>query len=119
MIQKHVVIGFFDDETEARQAVQQLLAEGSDPDHIKLATQTDPDPVDGDQPAAPDPSSGRFLTSLFGSDDADLLNPEAVQRGTILITVQTQSPPEAEQVAGLLGTAGATDVTVDGATAEL
>lgn len=141
MMRRQTVLGFFDNAAEAQQAVQLLLAKGFTQKTVELSTPAGLNVATGNGPAAPtgaDNSSGRFSSSLFGSRDEDqsrsprwarpgepgprhtgagpnVARPEmeVPRRSGTLITVQTQSVAEAQQVTDLLNTAGAADVVMD------
>lgn len=116
MAQPQTVLGFFENTAEAQQAVHRLLAGGFTQANVVLSTQSHLNTTTGDKPAAPadaDSSSGRFLSSLFGSSDEVSAGLDVARRSGTLVTVQTRSAAETKSVAELLTTAGADSVTVD------
>jgi len=111
------VIGLFDNETEAREAVEQLVTKGFSNTDIDLSTQnvtrTEADSTyrsDKDDDDNFGDSISNFFGSLFGSNDEADRYSEVARRLKALVTVHTQSPQEAERAADILDDAGAVDV---------
>lgn len=93
--------GFFDNLSEAQQAVQQLLGGGFAHETIRLTTPPDlpqPDSTTAD-------STGRFFFSLFGRPDRT--GAEATHQTKAFVTVYAQSVAEAARATDLLIRAGA------------
>ncbi|WP_128545242.1 YsnF/AvaK domain-containing protein [Larkinella soli] len=112
------VIGLFDNEAEARQAVQQLVSNGFTHDDIDISTEnsTTSGTVserrtdrDDDNDSFGD-SIGNFFSSLFGSNDEADRYSEVARRLRSLVTVYTDSAEEAERAADILDDAGAVNV---------
>lgn len=112
------VIGMFDNETEARQAVEQLVSKGFTQTDIDLSTQnitgTQPETstyrTQEDEEEGLGDSISNFFGSLFGSNDEADRYSEVARRLKALVTVHTQSADEAERAADILDDAGAVDV---------
>jgi uncharacterized protein (TIGR02271 family) len=109
------VVGLFDNETEAKQAVEQLVNSGFAHDSIDVSAQTDrtadrrTDSDDDDKDSFTD-SVGSFFGSLFGSNDEADRYSEVARRLNSIVTVHTQTASEAERAADILDDAGAVDV---------
>ncbi|MGA0557668.1 YsnF/AvaK domain-containing protein [Larkinella sp. VNQ87] len=109
------VIGMFDNETEARQAVEQLVSRGFTHDDIDLSVQNTTETErayrsDDDDNDSFSDSIGNFFGSLFGSNDEADRYSQVARRLRSLVTVHTQSVEEAERAADILDDAGAVDV---------
>ena len=102
------VIGIFENQNQAQNAVQQLVSSGISQSNIDIAnssasgsTTTDYNDNDG---------IGGFFSSLFGMDDDDSKKYSHVARRGTTVTVHAQSRDEAERAADLLDQYGAVDV---------
>ena len=131
------VIGFFDNNSEAQRAVEQLQGRGISRDRIDVSrgggsTGTAPGGSGAVSHDRPDPNTVRttdegrtvdregrntnritdFFNSLFGggdNDDADRYS-HVGQRANTIVTVHAQTKDEAERAADILDDAGAVDV---------
>lgn len=100
--------GFFDNLSEAQQAVQQLLSGGFAHETIRLTTPP-PNPTTDAEQANSSPtmadSTGRFFFSLFGN--LDETGTEATHQTKASVTVYAPSVAEAARATDLLTRAGA------------
>lgn len=117
------VVGFFDNSTQAQQAMQVLFSNGFNREDVDITNNTTSgtstsgsglDSTSGiDLDRGSDQSStgvGRFFKSLFGdSDEADRYATVGQRSGSI-ITVHAQSSEQAERAADLLDENGAINV---------
>lgn len=106
------VIGIFDNESEAQNAIQHLVSNGFTRSNIDLSsgsanasTSTSASSSKHD-----DDSIGGFFRSLFGSDNDDADRYTTVGRRSCIVTVHAQSSSEAERAADILDDFGAVDV---------
>jgi hypothetical protein len=112
-----VIVGVFDDATDARIAAQRLAECGVDPDAIRI------EGGEGSTIEAPQRTGGGSLRSFFaglfgGDDDRDDRDPddfpgdyaEAVRRGASVVLVDTRDDAETERVVQLLDDCGAIDI---------
>ena len=112
------VIGLFDSETEAREAVEQLVNKGFTHADVDLSmqdtTHTDAESTtyrsNKDDNDGFGDSVGNFFGSLFGSSDEADRYSEVARRLKALVTVHAHSAEEAERAADILDDAGAVDV---------
>lgn len=108
------VIGIFDSMDEARQAREQLVAEGVPADAVRLGPDEGEDALaTRSSGAAEEGGFFAWLRSLFTDDDerryADSTS-EAVRRGSCVLAVEAASETEAEQVENIMQAHGAVDV---------
>jgi len=109
------VIGFFDDAADAQRAVEKLVSNGFDRDHIDISSGNRSGAVStsGDTSESHEHESGisRFFKNLFGdnNDDADRYSRVGMHSNSI-VTVHAQSSDEAERAADLLDDYGAINV---------
>ncbi|MBD0284709.1 MAG: YsnF/AvaK domain-containing protein [Flavisolibacter sp.] len=112
------VVGFFDNASEAQQAVERLQSSGISQDRIDVSSGnagTDNVSYDTDRDDDRDRSheSGitRFFRNLFGDDDNEAERYSRVaSRSNSIVTVHAQSREEAERAADILDDCGAVDV---------
>lgn len=105
MAQPQTVTGSFDDMAEAQQSVQLLLSNGFPADHVDFSTKSTADRDKKTDLTVEERSTGRFLTSIFGSTDNDGsvvsggggADESDARNGTILVTVQVQSALDVER----------------------
>ncbi|HEX2535845.1 MAG TPA: YsnF/AvaK domain-containing protein [Chitinophagaceae bacterium] len=106
------VVGFFDDASDARKAVEQLVSNGFDRDQIDISEQSGN--VSGTHDADHDRGSEngvtRFFKSLFGDDNDDADRYATVGSRSTIVSVLAQSGEEAERAADLLDDNGAINV---------
>ena len=116
---QQTVIGFFDNATEAQQAVQQLQSNGFSRDSIDISSQnasnasTSGTSTSGTYNSTNDDndSIGGFFRSLFGDDDDEARTYSTVARNSgCMVTVHAQSSEEASRAADILDDNGAVDV---------
>ena len=126
------VIGFFDNASEAQQAVEQLVSNGFSRASIDIAASSGSMTSSGSSSLGTTDTStssygtsntssynddndgfgdkvGRFFSNLFDSDD-DRSRYSSVASRSTTVTVHTQSVAEAERAADLLDRYGAVDV---------
>lgn len=109
------VVGFFDDASEAREAVDRLLQKGFTRDNVDMTQNSGTQNTSyvEDRSRDNDSESGitRFFKSLFGGDDdeADRYS-RVAQNSTSIVTVHAQSKEEAERAADVLDECGAINV---------
>ena len=114
------VIGVFDNASQARQAVENLVDAGMMRQNIDLSLQSDltadygntysttnSTHMDDDKDTGS--SIGNFFSSLFGNDDDADRYTKATETGS-LVTVHAQTEDQAEKAADILDEAGAVDV---------
>ncbi|MFD2163376.1 DUF2382 domain-containing protein [Paradesertivirga mongoliensis] len=106
------VIGIFDNENEAQQAVQNLVNQGFNREDVDIAsrgssqTETRSDHEDDSFGS----SISNFFSSLFGSDDDRTSRYSEVAKRGSTITVHARSEAEAERAADILDQYGAVDI---------
>jgi len=108
---RQTVVGIFDSESEAQNAVLKLESDGFMRENIDLSGRMS---GDSNRENARDEDFGdkigNFFNSLFGSDNNDARNySEVARRGTV-VTVHTDSEDEAERAVDILDLYGAVDV---------
>lgn len=107
------VIGIFDNENEAQQAVQNLVNRGFNREDVDLASrssaQTSTDRTD-DEDDGFGSSISNFFSSLFGSDDERTNSYSEVAKRGCTVTVHARSEAEAERAADVLDEYGAVDI---------
>jgi len=118
----HTVVGFFDDATEAQEAVVKLTKYGIDRERVDVSNSssgnssyTSNDNRTGDYRSTDDREheSGitRFFRNLFGDNDNDADKYSRVaSRAQSIVTVHANSRDEAEQAADILDDCGAVNV---------
>lgn len=115
------VLGVFDNASEARQAVENLVNAGFTRHNIDLSLRSDSAATYGDTTSTQyatrtdadnDSGSGigNFFSSLFGSDDDDANRYARATESGSLVTVHAQTEDEAEKAADVLDEAGAINV---------
>ena len=128
---KQTVVGLFSKQSEAQEAVQQLISKGFSNSNIDLSagstgssttsTDTGYDTSTGSKDFNLDTDqqheSGvtKFFKNLFGSDDSTDVNrySTAASRGDSIVTVHADSADEAERAADILDSYGAVNVDED------
>lgn len=107
------VIGFFDNEEEARRSVSRLQEAGISRDSVDIRNNAGTDNVSYDSDRSDDGENGitRFFKSLFGDDDdrADRYS-RVGNNSRCIVTVHARSEDEAERAADILDDCGAIDV---------
>lgn len=106
------VIGIFDNENEAQQAVQNLINQGFNREDVDVASRgssqtTNTSDDDNDSFGS---SISNFFSSLFGSDDDRTSRYSEVAKRGCTITVHARSESEAERAADILDEYGAVDI---------
>jgi len=102
------VIGIFDNESEARRAVDNLVERGFTRNSIDISDRSSSDY--STRKHDDDDSIGGFFRSLFGSDNDDSRKYSTVASRSCVVTVHAQSSDEAERAAEILDEYGAVDV---------
>ena len=109
------VIGFFDNTTEAQEAMRRLISAGFRHDDVDISAQsatgsagTSRDSRREDEDTGD--SISRFFKSLFDSDDDVNSYSEVARRSGSIVTVHAQSGEQAERAADILDDSGAVDV---------
>lgn len=104
------VIGIFDNQSEAQNAVEQLVDNGFSRSSIDVSAQDASTTTDTTETKRDnDDSISGFFKSLFSSDDDVDRYSTVANRGSV-ITVHAQSAQEAERAADILDEYGAVDV---------
>jgi stress response protein YsnF len=104
------VVGFFDDASEARRAVEQLTQQGISRDSIDVKENTGTGNVSASHDSD-DNGVTRFFKSLFGDNDQDADRYSRVAGSSrCIVTVHSRSNDEAERAADILDDFGAIDV---------
>lgn len=106
------VVGFFDNASEAQNAVQQLVSRGFDRNEIDITANSGTESVSGDRSDSNEKGNGitRFFKSLFGDNDEAETYSRVGQRTGSIVTVHARSSEEAERAADLLDDYGAINV---------
>ncbi|HEX8636581.1 MAG TPA: DUF2382 domain-containing protein, partial [Pyrinomonadaceae bacterium] len=113
----YTVVGIFDDKSEARQAMEELVQGGFVREHIDLseanyagdASTTTSSTTTSNQGAGD--SISNFFSNLFGGDEAQARNYTDVARDAdAILTVQADSEERARLVADIFDRNGAIDV---------
>jgi uncharacterized protein (TIGR02271 family) len=104
------VIGIFDNESEARRAVDNLVDRGFTRNSIDIADRSSTSGDYSNRKHEDDDSIGGFFRSLFGSDNDDSRKYSTVASRSCVVTVHAQSSDEAERAAEILDEYGAVDV---------
>lgn len=110
----HTVIGLFDNKTEARAAMEELIEQGFIRENIDVSDRKYDDSVSGETAttgtAAGDGISN-FFSSLFGDDETTAQNYTALAHDAdAILTVQVDSAERASAAAEILDRHGAIDV---------
>lgn len=110
----HTIVGLFDNKTEAQTAMQELTAAGIAQESIDLSSRRYDDAATDTTMTGTGTSGGGitgFFNSLFGDDTDDARNySTAANDADAILTVQTDSPERATQIADILDRNGAVDV---------
>jgi len=112
----HTVIGLFDNKTEARAAMEELVEQGFIRENIDVSDRRFDDSVTGDTTAATTgtgvgDSISNFFSSLFGDDETTAQNyTNAAYEADAILTVQVDSEERARAAAEILDRHGAIDV---------
>ncbi|PRY25879.1 uncharacterized protein (TIGR02271 family) [Spirosoma oryzae] len=116
------VLGVFDNASEARQAVENLVNAGITRQNIDLSLRSDSSAAYGDTTSnqytttrtdddtESGSSIGNFFSSLFGDEDDDANRYARATESGSLVTVHVQTEDEAEKAANILDDAGAVNV---------
>lgn len=107
------VIGIFESENEAQQAVQNLVNQGFNREDVDIAgrssTQSGSESSE-DNDEGFGSSVSNFFSSLFGSDDERSSSYSEVAKRGCTVTVHARSEAEAERAADVLDEYGAVDI---------
>jgi uncharacterized protein (TIGR02271 family) len=108
------VIGIFENENEAQQAVQNLVSQGFNREDVDVASSSASQSTSESSQSDNDDSFGssisNFFSSLFGSDDDRSTRYSEVAKRGSTVTVHARSEAEAERAADLLDEYGAVDI---------
>lgn len=106
------VVGFFDDASDARRAIEQLTEHGISRDSIDLRenSTTDTTSVRSDRNDDGDNGITRFFKSLFGNDDDADRYSRVASNSRCIVSVRAADSDEAERVADVLDDCGAINV---------
>jgi uncharacterized protein (TIGR02271 family) len=108
------VIGIFENENEAQQAVQNLISQGFNREDVDVASSSASQSTSESSHSDNDDSFGssisNFFGSLFGSDDDRTSSYSEVAKRGITVTVHARSESEAERAADVLDDNGAVDI---------
>ncbi|MDB5120650.1 MAG: hypothetical protein JWN56_1868 [Sphingobacteriales bacterium] len=108
------VIGIFDNENEAQQAVQNLCNRGFNREDVDIASRGTTSNTNSSSNDDDDDSFGHsisnFFGSLFGNDDDNTSKYAEVAKRGVTVTVHARSEDEAELAADLLDEYGAVNV---------
>jgi len=121
----HTLAAVFDNRADADNARNALIGAGIDADSVRVSASASPTmgatPVTGTSAgtstsatATHDESIGdsikHFFSNLFGDDDERVVYGEAVNRGNVVLTVQTATQDEVERAADIVEGFGPTDI---------
>lgn len=109
----HTVIGLFDNKTEARAAMEELIKQGFIRENIDVSDRRNDDSVAAETTAGSGAgdSISNFFSSLFGDDNATTQNYTTLaQDADAILTVQVDSEERARAAAEILDRHGAIDV---------
>lgn len=112
----HTVVGFFDNQSEANEAIQRLTSLGITRDSIDLSsgragTEQASHSDSTDRGDRHESGITRFFKSLFGDDDeASDRYSRVAHNSSAIVTVHCRTEEEAERAADLLDDCGAVDV---------
>jgi stress response protein YsnF len=115
-IMAQTVIGFFDQSSQAQEAIRELMSRGISRDRIDLSrgSKSNDTNVSSDRSSDGDRHSnsiGNFFRNLFGNDDKERERYTRVaERSNTIVTVHAASREEAETVSQILDRCGAVDV---------
>ncbi len=106
------VIGIFENENEAQQAVQNLVNHGFNREDVDVASSSSQtnNSNDHNEDDSFGSSISNFFSSLFGSDDDRTSSYSEVAKRGCTVTVHARSEAEAERAADLLDENGAVDI---------
>jgi len=109
------VIGFFDDQSEAQRAIDQLQSSGISRDRIDVSRggSTNTTGVSSERSESSQNSDNSimgFFKNLFGDDDEATRYSTVASNSNTIVTVHAQSEVEAEKAADILDDCGAVDV---------
>lgn len=104
------VIGIFENENEAQQAVENLISQGFNREDVDIAAGSKLTSNTDNKSEGFGDSISNFFGSLFGGDDDRSKNYTNAARNGITVTVHARSENEAESAADILDEYGAVDV---------
>jgi len=107
------VIGLFDSKTEAQAAMRDLVAAGFAEENIDFSNRRFDETATTGATTSTTGAGGisGFFNSLFGDDTAEARNyTNAASDAEAILTIQTDSPERARQIAEILDRNGAFDV---------
>ena len=109
-----VLIGVFDNSSQARVAHAKIAAVGIDPSAMNMSgDEATAAALPGDEKRATDDKPGalsRFFADLFGSNDDAATYTEAVKRGHVVLSVTVADDDRADQVSEIMENCGAVDI---------
>ncbi|WUR14888.1 YsnF/AvaK domain-containing protein [[Empedobacter] haloabium] len=113
----HTLAAVFDNRADAERARDALTAAGIGANSVKLnaaSTGTSTATTTGSTATTHDESVGdsikHFFSNLFGDDDERVVYGEAVNRGNVVLTVQTDTQDEIERAADIVEGFGPVDI---------
>lgn len=112
----HTVVGFFDNYSEAQEAVEELKNSGIDSGNIDLSNGTSTGNVSGSTYSQGDNKSeksgiAKFFDNLFGNESDDSRKYSTIgESASAIVTVHVSTEDEAEEAADILDDAGAINV---------
>lgn len=115
----HTLAAVFDNRADADNARNALIGAGIDADSVQVAAQASStmgtSATTGTSASATrDESIGdsikHFFSNLFGDDDERVVYGEAINRGNVVLTVQTATQDEVERAADIVEGFGPTDI---------
>ncbi|MGE5522486.1 MAG: hypothetical protein ACM3SS_02140 [Rhodospirillaceae bacterium] len=116
-METHTIVGVFENDLQARRAVDRLVEWGFTRDNVQITSNTTMEmkPAIASDTSAPHQSIGAVFRRLFGGkashEDVDLYA-EAVRRGGTVVTVTSGSDDGADSAADILNEHGAVDIEV-------
>lgn len=109
-----VLIGVFDNSSQARVAHAKIAAVGIDPSAMNMSGgEATAAALPGDEKRATDDKPGalsRFFADLFGTNDDAATYTEAVKRGHVVLSVTVADDDRADQVSEIMENCGAVDI---------
>lgn len=107
-----ILIGVFDNSSQARAALARIAATGIDPSAMSLSGGTAAAPRADASGAATDKAGavGRFFADLFASNDGAAAHSQAGQRRHVVLTVSATDDERADEVSELMQNCGAFDI---------
>ena len=109
-----VLIGVFDNSSQARVAHAKIAAAGIDPSAMNMSGgEATAAALPGDEKRATDDKPGalsRFFADLFGTNDDAATYTEAVKRGHVVLSVTVADDDRADQVSEIMENCGAVDI---------